>query len=83
MLVTEMLWIRLKTENINAVQLFETVYGSPGVLQVSAVTRGSSTHSVGVDSVLVWKHLCFAVTHQVHLHIRTNSPGYTTHLDPH
>lgn len=79
----EMLWVKLITENINAVQLFETVYRSHGVLQASAVTRGSSTHSVGVDPVLVWKHLCFAVTHQVHLHSRTDSPGYTTHHDPH
>lgn len=29
---------------------------------------GACTHSVGVDSVLVWKHFCLAVTHQVHLH---------------
>lgn len=32
------------------------------------VVGGAYTHSVGVDSVLVWKHFGLAVTHQVHLH---------------
>lgn len=33
------------------------------------------THSIGVCSVLIRKHLCLAMTHQVHLHIYTQKPG--------